>query len=291
MLRLSVLKIIERLKASKKGEPWSIAVLVKSKLETLAVSSYFTTHNIFHEVLIDPAGPSLSATIIASMLEPGRGNAKDEETAILKHLINHIKGRKGSKLSIKDNDIVKALEKYISTGKIAGSTRLKLIAEVNQIVSQKEKFKFSGIPEDDWLTVRKLFQESMHDSLTNVYHDARFLRLLNKGAVLSETLAELWRLNGNYHQAGLAVDAALTQEHFSMANRLWRGIVVMNMHKSKGKEFDEVLIWEELFKQIVPFDASESRLQSERLLLRVAVTRAKSKTTILTPQSSPGLLF
>jgi DNA helicase-2/ATP-dependent DNA helicase PcrA len=65
----------------------------------------------------------------------------------------------------------------------------------------------------------------------------------------------------------------------------------MNMHKSKGKEFDEVIIWEELYKQIVTYNATESRLQQDRLILRVAITRAKAFVSILTPERSPCILL
>lgn len=187
--------------------------------------------------------------------------------------------------------MTKALEAYLKTQKISGSQQLLLIKEIKDLLKKRDKLKLTGIPVDDWLSVRKLFQNCNHQALHNIYEDARFLRLLNKGAILSEALSELWRLTGNYKTANISIDSSLTQEHFSMTHRSWNGIFVMNMHKSKGKEFNEVLIWEEMYKQIVSTNATPSRLQQDRLILRVAITRAKTFTTFLTPERSPCILL
>jgi len=60
---------------------------------------------------------------------------------------------------------------------------------------------FNQVPEADWLSVRKLFQDCESDFLKHVYEDAKYLRLLNKGAVLSERLSERWRLSQSYYGA------------------------------------------------------------------------------------------
>jgi len=289
-LKYALLKSINRVKTNSPNDKWSIAILVKSKNETLSVSSYLLSQNITHEVIIDPAGPSLAASIISKNLEPTI-NLEEQEKQMVKYLINHIKGRKSDRIPKKDLELTKSLETYLQTGKIKGKNRTSLIEEIKVLLKKRSELVLSGNPFDDWLAVRRLFQDSKHEALKNVYEDSRFLRLLNKGAVLNEMLSEIWRRNGAYLLASLAVENALTQEHFSMANRSWTGIFVMNMHKSKGKEFDEVLIWEEPFKQIVPPDASLSRIQQDRLILRVAVTRAKCNSIILTPKSSPCILL
>ena len=210
---------------------------------------------------------------------------------MLRQLISHIKGRKGEKIPQKDLELTKALEIYLETQKITGAKRKLLISDIKELLVKRLTLPLIGVPGEDWIAVRKLFQEAKHEVLLNVYEDARFLRLLNKGAVLNERLSEIWRQNGNYSLASNAVDSALLQEHFSMSRRSWNGVFVMNMHKSKGKEFDEVIIWEELYKQIVPANANASRLQQDRLIMRVAITRAKAQTTILTPAKSPCILL
>jgi DNA helicase II / ATP-dependent DNA helicase PcrA len=58
----------------------------------------------------------------------------------------------------------------------------------------------------------------------------------------------------------------------------------MTVHKAKGKEFSEVLIYEDSYQRIVRANATESEIAQARLTLRVGVTRAKFRTLILTPK-------
>lgn len=283
-LRYEVLNSIKRLtKANKNGE-WALAILVKAKATTLTVSSFLTNKNIYHEVLIDPTGPALSASVIAFLLEPP---TEDYFELVAKKLNNHVKGRKGDKPSQSDLSNAAFIEKVIDGAIPRGTKQKKLIEEINQLIVERKKMVLIGVPETDWLNIRSLFEGCTSDCLKNVYEDAKYLKLLHKGATLSESLNELWRLNGTYKGANLAVENALTQEHFSMVSRLWKGVYIMNIHKCKGKEFDEVIIWEEPYKQIV---FEDSKLQ-DILALRVAITRAKSRATFLTPDWSPSIVL
>jgi DNA helicase-2/ATP-dependent DNA helicase PcrA len=125
---------------------------------------------------------------------------------------------------------------------------------------------------------------AVHDALKAVAEDARFIRLLHRGTDLRESLAERWRIEGAYNSAREFVSNALLQEHFSSSMRVWRGVNIMTIHKSKGKEFDEVIVFEgwrtgRLLRQ----DATARDIEQARLTLRVAVTRARQRTTFLTP--------
>jgi len=135
-----------------------------------------------------------------------------------------------------------------------------------------------------------MFEQASHPSLRDVFDDAKYLRLLNKGALLSSRLSESWRINQDYSGAKNAIRDALVQEHFSMSHRTWNGIFVMTLHKSKGKEFNEVIIWEDQYQSIVPYMANSVAIEQAKLVLRVGVTRAKQMTTICTPAKSPCIL-
>lgn len=283
-LRYEVLNSIKRLTKSNKNGEWALAILVKAKATTLTVSSFLTNKNIYHEVLIDPTGLALSASVIAFLLEPP---TEEYFGLVAKPLINHVKGRKGDKPSQSDLGNAAFIEKVIDGAIPKGTKQKKLIEEINQLIVERKQMVLTGVPETDWLNIRSLFEGCTSDCLKNVYEDAKYLKLLHKGATLSESLNELWRLNGTYKGANLAVENALTQEHFSMVSRLWKGVYIMNIHKCKGKEFDEVIIWEEPYKQIV---FEDSKLQ-DILALRVAITRAKSRATFLTPDWSPSIVL
>ncbi|MES2005492.1 MAG: UvrD-helicase domain-containing protein [Bacteroidota bacterium] len=289
-LKAAISNSIKRIKKTAAGGEISVAILVNSKDTTLQVSNYLAANNFHHEVMIDPEGPALSAAVIALLLQP-LSETENNVHALTTMLINHIKGRRGEKIAKKNLELANHLESFVKTGKVKGPAKTALVTEIGAIAGKRKQLLFNGIPEQDWLAVRRLFQNGQHEAIRHIYEDAQYIRLLNRGAVLSETLSEMWRSNGCYLNALNAVETALTQEHFAMANRKWNGIFVMNVHKAKGKEFDEVIIWEEKYKEIVYQSDKPGALQQSKLLLRVAVTRARSRTTFLTPGWSPCILL
>ena len=145
----------------------------------------------------------------------------------------------------------------------------------------------TGDPAEDWLRLRQLLQGSAADALRQVATDAKFLRLLHRGSVLRTDLGELWRAQGNYRGAEDAVRNSLAQEHFSSVHKDWRGIHLMTIHKSKGKEFDEVVIYDGLYHRILRNPKDDKAAAQDLLALRVAVTRAMRRASILTPKKNP----
>lgn len=285
-LLYTIHQAFERKKKDDKKDDWSLAILVKRKSDTLKISSYLNSKKISHEVIIDPEGPSLSATTIARVMEP---TTDWNIMLLIRDVTQHLKGRKGSKISQADLKIIDFLESYTLGKKVTGSKRQLLINEIENIVLEREKILYTGSPDKDWILTRNLFQNASHEILKNIYEDSIYLRLLNKGAILLERLTTNWRNTQSYQTASYLVEEALTQEHFAMTSRNYSGIFVMNLHKSKGKEFDEVIIWEELYNPIVNPDPK--RIEQDKLVLRVAVTRAKKLTTFLTPIGQPSVIL
>lgn len=293
-LKLAVMKRSEHLKKSGAMD-WSLAVLLPTRQLMLEVSDYlggeqqFATGKrlvpISHEVALETAGPSLAAVLIAGLLEGGSNPGEIAKKLIL-DLCVHIRGRRGNDTPNRQQlELAGALGVYASSGAVRGPKRKALVKECLLIAEQRLAIKLSGDPGEDWLALRRAFENMTSDVLQKVAEDAKYLRLLHRGAVLRSRLNELWRTTGGYFGAAYAVRDALVQEHFSASTKLSRGVHVMTIHKSKGKEFDEVIIYEGSHQgRIVRVNATENEVAQARLALRVAVTRAMKCTTILSPK-------
>jgi DNA helicase-2/ATP-dependent DNA helicase PcrA len=291
-IKTEVLAAIKRVK-EKKPLDWSIAILVPSNKLMLVVSDFLnstqrTTSSQFpaisHDVALEMAGPSLAGIIIASLME--RGSSEHEiAVSLLYNLCDHLRGRSGGEAPKTNLDLSAALRGYAATGKVRGSTRQRIVNECFEIAARVYKIRFTGNPIDDWVSVRKMFEECDEEHLKQVGIDASYLRLLRRGAVLGSGLSTLWKTQLSYLGAGGLVRSALAQEHFATATTAWRGVHVMTIHKAKGKEFDEVIVFEGPFwGKFVRTGSTPKDIGQSRLTLRVAVTRARKLATIFTPE-------
>ncbi len=267
----------------------SVAVLLPSKAFMLQFSQYLSSDldglpALRHDVAMDAESPSLAANVIAVLL--GGGPVAALASRLVATLHTHIRGRSGNKVPAQaEMDLAGAIGTYMSTGKIRGKNRELVIKECQRLAAERANLRPSGNPEEDWAAMRELFAASTAPQVARVAEDARFLRLLHRGSALRTALSEMWRTQGDYAGAEAALGDALLQEHFVAAQKEWRGLHLMTIHKAKGKEFDEVVIYEGTFSgRIVAANADARRIAQSRLALRVAVTRAIRRTTIVTPQ-------
>lgn len=181
--------------------------------------------------------------------------------------------------------IVSALNKYIETNKIRGKNREQIIADTQFIANTANETIFSGNIIDDWKQVVKIISTSQSDYYQRIIEDVKYLRLLQRGSQLYSALDSIWRQNNTYVGSLRAVSDALTHEHFSLSTRKWNGINIMTIHKSKGKEFDVVVVYDGRHQNKIM--SSPERKEQAILNLRVAVTRAKQHTYIFTPEDDP----
>lgn len=106
----------------------------------------------------------------------------------------------------------------------------------------------------------------------------RFFRARDE---VGAALAAMWLNTGAYGGAVKTVQQALDRQLLMSAEREPTGCILMSMHRSKGKEFDGVILVEGLYAGLF-FGAQEAppHLASRRLL-RVGITRARSRVLIV----------
>ena len=290
----------KRLEASGQSN-WSLAILVPTKKMTRCVSDAFRTppnklQSIEHSVVIDLEAAILGYDIVAHLLQPKSSSSND---ILVDLLCNYFEGRGGNKpfkKDLKESDSFREAHKrwkksVLERKKIPGNSILiKPFSVCNTIWS----LRLTGDPIQDWRTVCTNLERGECKRLQEINKDVRTIRLLERGTQIQTDLGEDWRQNGYYANALEIVRRAFVKEHFATKTKPENGVIIMNMHKAKGKQFDEVIIFEGWLKRknrIVPGNDRMKVDKGVRQNFLVSVTRSRSRTTILTQKTDPCVLL
>ncbi len=289
---------------------WSLAILVPTKRMTRQVSDAFRGPQgrmppILHYAAIDMEPVILAAEIVAFLMQPATGDTHFREFVDL--ICSYFHGKGGdtpAKANLSEaRGIQTALAKSISLAN-AGKPIPKnsVLIAIQAVYDQTRTLDLVGDPDADWITVRMILEKGSCPRLNEIAIEVKNVRLLDRGTQLRQALSQDWRTHGTYRNALAITRQAFIQEHFATAGKPESGVVVMNMHKAKGKQFDEVIIfegWPRRVKgkivsnpdRIARSNVRGGELGQERQKLRVSVTRARMCTTILTPKDDPCVLL
>ncbi len=308
-LTTQVLQARKRLVDAGKRD-WSLAILVPTKKMTRLVSDtlrepFGAVPPIGHTAAVDMEGPILAAEIVAFLLQQDRHSAAFDD--LIELLCSYYHGRGGSapnKGDLEEGSRLRtALTKWnanIAAGKPPpGNSVLNATATVHQAAIA---LALTGDPDKDWRAIRSILDAGGCSRLKEIAGQVRNVRLLESSTQLRQGLTQDWRDSGVYRNALEITRRAFVQEHFSTAHKPETGVIVMNMHKAKGKQFDEVIIfegWPRRAKReivanpdrIVSGNIRSGAMTQARQNFRVSVTRAKSRTTILTPSDDTCALL
>jgi DNA helicase-2/ATP-dependent DNA helicase PcrA len=149
---------------------------------------------------------------------------------------------------------------------------------------------FSGEPKRDWIEARRRLATGC-GPWVDLASDAEQLIAFQRGKRISEGLSEVWQENGCYIGARVVLDTSLSQDQLLSGASDLRGIHVMTVHKSKGKEFDAVVILDDSNNSPLIFCRELAPYSRSRRLLRVGITRARHHVLMLTDQFSPSTLL
>jgi len=145
----------------------------------------------------------------------------------------------------------------------------------------------TGDPVSDWRLARQ--HCTGHDDLRDIAVQAGMVRLSKAGDPIAMTLSELWAQTATYTGAVERVAAILDQQRLVGADRPPRGCILMTIHKSKGKEFDAVVIVEGYRGGALLKEAEAPKYENSRRVLRVGITRARHAVRIVRPADATPL--
>lgn len=146
----------------------------------------------------------------------------------------------------------------------------------------------TGDPVKDWKIVRLAFQA--HDDLKAIFQDARMVRLFRASDTLATALAGRWMDRATYEGAARIIRGALDQERLIGFERDPKGVSLMTLHKSKGKEFDGVVMVEGAYSSPFLLSHESPDFAPSRRLLRVGMTRARKFVLMVRPRNATPLV-
>lgn len=310
----AITKLITEVYAARKrlvdsgNKKWSLAILVPTKKMTRNVSDAFnnppgTLSPVSHHSVIDMEPIVLASELLAFCLQSAGDDSSDFEIFI-ELLVSFFEGCGGNnptKTSLSEAvNIKKRYDQIFKQGKKMSNTSI--LKPVHNFWLRVQNMILSGNPENDWIEIRSALEESDSKRLNEIGKEVRFARFIERGASLRVKLAEVWRETGRYENALDIIRDAFVKEHFSTSSKPERGVVVMNMHKAKGKQFDEVIMYESKpnvvrgeivsnYERFVWKNDLKSLNDGARYNMRVSLTRGKSRITILTPANNPCVLL
>ena len=83
---------------------------------------------------------------------------------------------------------------------------------------------------------------ALFTGILSIAGDLNYLIAFNRGKRIAANLSDMWMEEGAYVRAREALDNALMEDQLLSGVDDLRGIHVMTIHKSKGKQFDAVII-------------------------------------------------
>lgn len=289
---------------------WSLAILVPTKKMTRLVSDAFRQPpagltEVPHSAVIEMEAAILGAEIIAFLMQPATDGHHFAQ--FIERICNYFQGKGGDEPTQgalqEAVNVRKAYDEWVvcqAEGKAIRKNSI--LANVLAVYDQTRALMLTGDPDKDWCAIRIILEGGACKRLNEVSEAVRNIRVLERGTLLRQALSQDWRANGGYLNALPITQQAFLQDHFSTSSKPEIGVLVMNMHKAKGKQFDEVIIFEGWpikrkgqppynTDRIVRFNLRDKIDDQARQNFRVSVTRARRQTTILTPNCDPCVLL
>ncbi|PZP27216.1 MAG: ATP-dependent helicase [Roseateles depolymerans] len=260
----------------------NVAILTHSGVSAAKVSASLNADPkpVRHKLAFDEAEAMLTARFAAFLLEPKSEATRREDIALGLELLATSKAAAG---------LAAAAQWRLWAVRVreGREPRAGFVQAVIGVIDAVRQSPFTGDPAKDWSCVKRLLRDSGDPELLTTAKNLDYLVAFNRGRRISAGLGAIWARDGRYTGAREALDLALAQDQILGGVDDPPGVQVMTIHKSKGKQFDGVIViregrhnGERQVSSFVWWD-DEPPYWRSRKILRVGVTRAKVHTLIL----------
>lgn len=262
----------------------NIAILTHSGASAAKISAALNTgvKSVRHKLSFDEGAAILSARFAAYSLEPKLEINRLSDLATALELLATAKRASGLA-------VAKQWQEWafkIRSGKMPSAGFVKSVLAV---MDELKAHRFSGDPAKDWNQVKRALRNAGNEYLTEVAKNLDYLVAFNRGRRISSGLGSVWVRDGQYTGARDVLDTALAQDQILGGVDDPPGLQVMTVHKSKGKQFDGVILVRDgrhdgtrLVSSFVWW-GDTAPFHRSRKILRVGITRAKVHTLIVEP--------
>lgn len=260
---------------------------ISEKISVENVTAHGVLPPVDHDLHWDPELATAAGFVVASLLEWPALPRQEALAKTLRAVADFYRtkliarGTAGARSKIQTID--RALTALADGKTVRSKTALVLMTAYDA------GLKLVGQPIPDWQEARARLQGSAE--LDELSKHVRMLRLLNATDTLALTLAQAWDAAAAYTDAAAAVRRALADEQLAVLDQPTAAVSLMNMHRSKSKEFDGAVIVEGAHHSRLLDPAWDSeRTRANRRLLRVAITRARHMVVFVRPEDAVPLI-
>lgn len=278
-IRSAIAEVTKRTFDATGHPPASIAILTRTNKGVAVISRALAGDEnraaISHYVAVDETLVALSTRVVAVCLEPS-----PDPWFKLAEALAALQDYYRAKQTQTGDGVAERLGRYSGSARKAKLGQGKSAKELKRIIDDMFVNPLSGNPQKDWIRIRSEFEQSDANELKDVAGHVVYLMAFNRGRLIGDSLALAWDGQG-YTDARRVVEDAVAQDTLSSGSEEMTGLHAMTMHKSKGKEFDAVIVLH--LGRISTFEMSDEPPKDARgrRLLRVAVTRARHQVFLL----------
>lgn len=291
-LKLALIASLKRLRVG----GGTIAILTPTNALAMKVYEYISAPQS------NPKLPALSidihttkeegyaALIFIGVILQASGDGLERDATVCDAMAHYLR-TKSVKLSATARSTADRLEGYATKLRAGTPVNVKIVKALRELLDGSISKCRSGYVLGDYLAVVSMLAASDTTEIKQMAGYVRMLNFITRGSEIETLLADIWRENGSYFGAADTLRNAVLQYQLTSSKRGNRDLIVMTIHRAKGREFDEVITYEERYEPFLRLNATPRDLESARYALNVAVTRAKKRATIITPSNAPSPLL